>query len=205
MVNPLTRQQTSGAMNRRLTDVAHDLIAGHAHAGDIVIDATMGNGHDTLFLGQLVGETGRVYAFDLQQQAIDQTRARLKRHGTAEQVTLIRGDHAEMGQLLPQGMAESVAAIVFNLGYLPGGEKNVTTMTRSTLDALDASLELIKPGGIISLLVYVGHPGGLEEDVAIREWLGSLPRETQWVHHNPDCAAHSPRLYTIIKSSMAQA
>ncbi len=191
-------------MTRRLTEVAHDLIAGHVRAGDSVIDATMGNGHDTLFLAQLVGETGHVYAFDLQQQAIEQTRARLRTHGMAEEVTLIRGDHAEMGRLLPQGMAESVAAIVFNLGYLPGGEKSVTTTAQSTLDALDASLEIIKPGGIISLLVYVGHPGGLEEDMAIREWLGSLPQETQWVHHNPDCALHSPRLYTIIKGSMAQ-
>ena len=188
-------------MTRRLTDVAHDLIAGHVHGGDIVIDATMGNGHDTLFLAQLVGETGHVFALDLQQRAIEQTRARLKTHGTTEPVTLIKGDHAEMAGLLPPGMAGSVAAIVFNLGYLPGGEKSVTTMTRSTLDALDASLELIKPGGIISLLVYVGHPGGLEEDVAIREWLGSLPGETQWMHHNPDCAVHSPRLYTIIKGS----
>ncbi|MDX1346394.1 MAG: class I SAM-dependent methyltransferase [Sedimenticolaceae bacterium] len=188
-------------MTRRLTDVAHDVIAGHVHAGDIVIDATMGNGHDTLFLAQLVGETGHVYALDLQQRAIDQTRARLDMHGAAEQVTLIKGDHAEMGRLLPQGMAESVAAIVFNLGYLPGGVKSVTTTAESTLYALDASRELIKPGGIISLLVYVGHPGGLEEDVAIREWLGSLPEETQWVHHNPDCAVHSPRLYTIIKGA----
>ena len=188
-------------MTRRLTEIAHDVIAGHVHAGDIVIDATMGNGHDTCFLAQHVGETGHVYAFDLQQQAIDQTRARLETHRTAEQVTLINGDHAEMGRLLPPAMAGTVSAVVFNLGYLPGGDKSVTTRSESTLNALDASLELIKPGGIISLLVYVGHPGGKEEDEAIREWLGRLPDEARWKHHNPGCAETSPRLYSIIRES----
>jgi predicted methyltransferase len=186
-------------MTRRLTDLAHDVIAGHVHAGDIVIDATMGNGHDTLFLAQLVGETGHVYAFDLQQQAIDQTRARLERHGAAEKVTLIRNSHAEMAGELPQGTAGNVAAVVFNLGYLPGGEKSVTTTAGSTLTALDASLELLRPGGLISLLVYVGHPGGMDEDQAIREWLEKAAGKVHWTHHNPGCAGHSPRLYTLVR------
>jgi predicted methyltransferase len=186
-------------MTRRLTELAHDVIAGHVHAGDIVIDATMGNGHDTLFLAQRVGKTGHVYAFDLQQQAIDQTRARLERHGAAEKVTLIRNSHAEMAGLLPPGITGHVAAVAFNLGYLPGGEKSVTTTAGSTLAALDASLTLLGPGGLISLLVYVGHPGGTDEDEAIREWLEKAGAMVQWTQHNPGCAGHVPRLYTLVR------
>jgi predicted methyltransferase len=200
MANPWILQRIYGAMTRRLTELAHDVIAGHVHAGDIVIDATMGNGYDTLFLAQLVGETGRVYAFDVQQQAIDQTRARLDMFEAAKQVTLINGNHADMLALLPAKIAGSVAAVVFNLGYLPGGEKSLTTTAGSTLNALDASLELVRPGGIISLLVYVGHAGGKEENRAILDWLAILPEMYTWRHRNPECAAHSPRLYTIVRS-----
>jgi predicted methyltransferase len=187
-------------MTRRLTELAHDVIAGHVHAGDIVIDATMGNGYDTLFLAQLVGETGRVYAFDVQQQAIDQTRARLGMFEAAKQVTLINGNHADMLALLPAKIAGSVAAVVFNLGYLPGGEKSLTTTAGSTLNALDASFALVRPGGIISLLVYVGHTGGEKENKTILDWLAILPEMYTWRHRNPECAAHSPRLYTIVRS-----
>ena len=186
-------------MTRRLTDLAHDVIAGHLHTGDIVIDATMGNGHDTLFLAQRVGKTGHVYAFDLQQQAIEQTRGRLERHGVADRVTLFRNSHAEMAMALPPGIAGNVAAVVFNLGYLPGGEKSVTTTAGSTLTALDASLALLRPGGLISLLVYVGHPGGMDEDEAIREWLEKRGDMVEWAQHNPGCAGHSPRLYTLVR------
>lgn len=187
-------------MTRRLTEIAHELIAGHVHAGDIVIDATMGNGHDTLFLARLVGETGCVYAFDIQQQAIEKTARGLEENGLPNRVTLVQDSHADMMRLLPQTVAGKVAAIVFNLGYLPGGKKSVTTTAVSTLNALDASLKLIKPGGMISLLVYVGHPGGKQEDEAILEWLGRLPDEVRWQQHNPDCAGHSPRLYTLVRS-----
>ncbi|MEJ2315891.1 MAG: class I SAM-dependent methyltransferase [Gammaproteobacteria bacterium] len=187
-------------MTRRLTELAHEVVAGHVHAGDIVIDATMGNGHDTLFLAQLVGETGHVYAFDLQQQAIDQTRARLQMNGAAKQVTLIKGNHAEMARLLPAGIAGSVAAVMFNLGYLPGGDKSVTTTAESTLQALDASPELIRPGGLISLLIYVGHAGGMEEHQVITEWLEKAGGRVRWKHHNSSCAEHAPRLYTLVRS-----
>lgn len=186
-------------MSKRLTDIAHELVAAHVLPGDKVIDATTGNGHDTLFLAELVGETGHVYAFDIQQQAIRKTASRLEENSLRDRVTLIPGSHADMIGLLPEKDAGRIAAILFNLGYLPGGEKHVTTCAGTTLQALEESLALLKPGGIISLLVYVGHPGGKEEDEAIREWLGRLPVEVRWQHHNPDCAEHSPRLYSIIK------
>ncbi|MEJ2309109.1 MAG: class I SAM-dependent methyltransferase [Gammaproteobacteria bacterium] len=186
-------------MTRRLTEIAHDLIARRVRDGDIVIDATMGNGHDTLFLADLVGERGHVHAFDVQQRAIDKTGERLAEHGLSNRATLIRESHAEMTSHLPQEASGQIAAVVFNLGYLPGGEKRVTTTAETTRKALEQALELLGPGGIISLLVYVGHAGGEQEHRAILAWLEGLPETVLREHHNPDCASHSPRLYTLAK------
>ena len=186
-------------MTRRLTEIAHDLMARRVRDGDIVIDATMGNGHDTLFLAGLVGERGHVYAFDVQQQAIDRTGERLAAHGLSDRVTLIRESHARMSGHLPQEANGRIAAVVFNLGYLPGGEKHVTSAAQTTRKALEESLGLLGPGGIISVLVYVGHAGGQQEHRAVLEWLEGLPKAVRREHHNPDCAGHSPRLYTVAR------
>jgi hypothetical protein len=97
-------------------------------------------------------------------------------------------------------MHGKASAVVFNLGYLPGGEKSITTSAESTLGALDAALELLRPGGIISLLVYVGHAGGEEEHRAILHWLEEVRRRVRWKHHNPHSDGCSPRLYSIIKA-----
>lgn len=200
MVNRSTRRLTSGAMTRQLTEIAHELIAEHVHAGDSVIDATMGNGHDTLFLAGRVGEQGHVYAFDIQQQALDMTSARLGEHGLRDRATLLHENHADMCRCLPAGLEAHVAAVVFNLGYLPGGEKSLTTRSDSTLQALDQSLELLQPGGILSVMAYVGHPGGQEENRAILEWMGALEDASSWQQFNRDCTPHSPRLYRVLKS-----
>ena len=199
MTSRSTRRLTSGVMTKRLTGIAHDLIADVAAPGDCVIDATMGNGHDTLFLARCVGHHGHVYALDIQQQALEQTAARLEQEGVSRHVTLIRGSHAELVDLLPGSMHGKASVVVFNLGYLPGGEKSITTTAESTLEALGAALELLRPGGLISLLVYVGHAGGEEEDRAILRWLEESRGKVRWKHHNTDCAGHSPRLYSIVK------
>jgi predicted methyltransferase len=200
MMNRSTRLLTSGVMTKRLTEIAHALIAEVAAPGDCVIDATMGNGYDTLFLAQHVGHRGHVYALDIQQQALEQTAARLLQEEVRRHVTLIRGNHARMLDLLPGSMHGKASAVVFNLGYLPGGEKSITTSAESTLGALDAALELLRPGGIISLLVYVGHAGGEEEHRAILHWLEEVRRRVRWKHHNPHSDGCSPRLYSIIKA-----
>ena len=109
--------------------------------GARVIDATMGGGGDTQALCEMVGESGRVYAFDIQQSAVDRTRARLEEAGLLPRAELFCASHARMAEFVH----EPVDAVVFNLGWLPGGDKSVTTLLDSTLEAVNAALELMKP------------------------------------------------------------
>lgn len=156
---------------RPLTQIAHDKLQSRLRSGDWAIDATAGNGHDTLFLAQQVGDTGHVYAFDIQAQAIQSTTAHLASAGLDQRVTLCQASHADMLTNLPGHWQGRVAAIVFNLGYLPNGDKNIITQAGSTIAALKQSVCLLKPGGILSILAYRGHDGGLSEDEAVVGWL----------------------------------
>ncbi|MEX1031490.1 MAG: class I SAM-dependent methyltransferase [Paenibacillaceae bacterium] len=164
--------------NIRLLSVlneAHRLVGERLSAGDCVIDATMGNGNDTLFLTRCVGPTGYVYGFDIQEEALEHTRERLLRERVAvEQIVLNVESHEHMEGIIPTSMHGQVAAIMFNLGYLPGGERSLITMTDTTLGALDAALRLLRSGGILTIVIYPGHPGGDEESVAIQCWAVQL-------------------------------
>lgn len=155
------------------TELAHDWVRGRLRDGDVAIDATAGNGHDTLFLAQLVGQTGRVYAFDVQTEALEATRALLEEHGLLDRVTLIQASHEELESRVPCP-PDSVRVILFNLGYLPGGEKTVITRATTTLAALDASLRLLAPGGLLTIVGYSAHKGGEEETEAVVEYCKAL-------------------------------
>lgn len=137
--------------------------------GDIVLDATCGNGQDTLLLAELVGEKGRVFAFDLQETAIQRTRERLAAAGLLERVCLVHAGHERMAEFAGEGLK----AVVFNLGYLPAGDREVTTMAGTTLVALAAGARLLLPGGILLIAVYTGHDNG-EEWAGVREWCSAL-------------------------------
>lgn len=144
--------------------------------GDVAVDATMGNGHDTQFLCEQVGEGGRVYAFDVQAQALDQTRERLARAGLIARATLIHAGHEN----LLAHVAEPIDLAVFNLGWLPGGDKAVTTRLDTTLAALRASFQLLKPGGLLCVCAYPGHGEGERERAAVQQWARAMPaREAQ--------------------------
>jgi tRNA G37 N-methylase Trm5 len=136
-------------------EIARQLIRERARENETVIDATMGNGNDTLFLAQLVKEQGKVIAFDIQEQAIEKTKERLVSEGVAERVECRLASHEEMANLPCK-----VGAIMFNLGYLPGGDKEVTTQAASTIRAIQSGLELLRKGGIMTIMVYWGHPAG---------------------------------------------
>jgi len=151
----------------RPTARAHREIDAVVREGDIAIDATAGNGHDTVFLARLVGEAGKVVAFDLQEQAIVSTRDRLAAASLLERVQLVHGSH---GTIAEQVAAESVAAVMFNLGYLPGGDHAVITRTEETLRALEGALGVLRPGGILTIVCYPGHEGGDEESAAVMAW-----------------------------------
>ncbi|WP_027719258.1 class I SAM-dependent methyltransferase [Desulfovirgula thermocuniculi] len=151
--------------------LAHEFIAPVLVPGALAVDATAGNGHDTLFLARGVGPQGRVYAFDIQEEAIAQTKALLERHGLLDRVTLLAADHREMDRYVPP----NVRAVMFNLGYLPGGDHRVVTRPSSTLEALQTALALLAPGGRISMVIYTGHPGGLEELRAVEDFAATVP------------------------------
>lgn len=143
--------------------------------GDIAVDATAGNGLDTLFLSRSVGPSGRVYAFDVQEEALKNTRRRLEREQAPDNVYLLASGHEHMARHLPPEAHGTVAAVMFNLGYLPGSDEQVVTRPDTTITALDAALDLLRPRGIISMVVYTGHPGGPEEAELLAEHIRSLP------------------------------
>ena len=157
-----------------LTRVAHEILEQHLQPGDLAIDATAGNGHDTLFLARAVVPGGRVYTFDIQPQALQQTRVRLEGEGVADRVTLFHAGHEAMMELVPESAHGHIAAVVFNLGYLPGSDKQTTTLTETTLEALQHSTALLAPSGLLSVLAYRHHPGGRKESEAVWEFLGKL-------------------------------
>lgn len=138
--------------------------------GDHAVDATMGNGQDTLLLAQLVGPAGRVDAFDIQPSALLKTRERLEEAGCLAQACLHLAGHETLGDAV-QG---PVQAIVFNLGWLPGGDKGVTTRVETTRKALEASLALLAPGGVLSVCAYPGHEEGGREEAFVRGFLSAL-------------------------------
>lgn len=136
---------------------------------DTVIDATAGNGHDTLFLVELI-KTGKVVSIDRQPEAIEATLSLLTKDQQTK-VSLILGSHASFPiELLPR----SIRLIVYNLGYLPGGDKTITTMTESTLESLKAATDLIMPGGALSITCYPGHAEGKREYDHVFKFISAL-------------------------------
>ena len=157
-------------MHLSVTEIVHDFVRPHLLPGDTAFDGTAGNGHDTLFLAGCVGPTGRVLAWDIQPLAIERTVALLAKHGVTW-VELTLRDHAEIEDL----SSSPFAAAMFNLGYLPASDRSVTTTADSSLRAVRAAAELLKPGGILTVLAYVGHPGGIGEAEAVEELLRGMP------------------------------
>lgn len=139
--------------------------------GDLCIDATMGNGNDTLLLSTLCGEQGHVTAFDIQEQALIHTEKRLTDAGAPDNYTLLLESHTNMARYAEP---DSISCIVFNLGYLPGGDHKKATKGDSSIQALTQSLTLLKKGGLISLCIYSGGDSGFQERDQVLSWLKDL-------------------------------
>ena len=155
-----------------LLDLHKKFILTHLREGDVAVDFTMGNGHDTAFLSKTVGESGRVYAFDIQQQALDSTARLLREENCPDNVTLIHASH----HLVKDYVKEPYRAGMFNLGYLPGGDKRITTMRETTMPAIVSAIDLLAPDGILNIAVYPGHAEGEAEGKMICDYLTSLSR-----------------------------
>jgi predicted methyltransferase len=162
---------TVSPRRRALTARAQQRLAEVLQEGDYAVDATVGNGHDTLFLARQVGATGHVWGFDIQADAIAGAREQLLALGLQRRVTLLQRGHQELAEALPAEVHGRLAAVMFNLGYLPGSDKRVTTQAGTTLAALVAARAQLRPGGLLSVLAYRGHPGGQQEADAVAAWL----------------------------------
>jgi len=184
-----------------LVNAAHDLIRDILHPGDIAIDATVGNGHDTALLAEQVGPSGHVYGFDIQQAAIDSTLEKFRQACSPECLTLIHASHADMAEKIPTHHHGKVRAIMFNLGYLPGGDKSVITLTDSTLTALTVAARILAVKGIITLLAYPGHQGGDLETGQVKNWCEQLDTQQFEVStiYSTEHKDTAPRLFVIRK------
>lgn len=161
---------------------AAGLVAGALRPGDRALDGTAGNGHDTAHLARLVGPEGRVFAWDVQAAAIESTRARLLAEGLEGRATLNLGGHEGLGDWLDAAPGRvPLRAAMFNLGYLPGGDRALVTRPGATLPALEAAFaRLERGGGVLTVVAYPGHLGGAEEAEAVSAWaLGLAPRRAQ--------------------------
>ena len=184
-----------------LTALHKHFILEHLGEGDVAVDFTMGNGNDTLFLSKTVGEGGRVYAFDIQEQALASTASRLRDSGAPENYKLICASHHRVREFV----REPIKAGMFNLGYLPGsGKKAVTTLRETTMPAVEAAIDMLLPDGVLIIAIYPGHEEGRLEGDMIREYLCGLskyricPSEFR-ILNSPD----SPYFFLVEKSPRA--
>lgn len=156
-----------------LTGLHKHFILEHLKDGEVAVDFTMGNGNDTLFLSKAVGELGRVYAFDIQEEALVSTRAHLEENGAPQNYTLICASHHRVKEFVK----EPIKAGMFNLGYLPrSGKKAVTTMRETTMPAVEAAIDMLLPDGVLIVAIYPGHEEGALEGEMLREYFGTLSR-----------------------------
>lgn len=154
---------------------SHTLLEEIIQPGDHVIDATMGNGHDTLFLAEKVGKTGQVYSFDIQQQALASTQQKLSENGLLERATLFLQGHETIGEVIAE--QQPIKAGIFNLGYLPKSDKSVITLPETTKTAMEEILKRLVPQGRMIIVVYYGHQSGEAELDMVQSFCQALPQE----------------------------
>lgn len=167
-----------------ITEWVHQIAGLSIREGDLCIDATAGKGKDTLFLCEQVGENGQVLAFDIQQEAIEATQSLLDSHGMGSRAKVILRGHENMAEYAAEG---TVSVILFNLGYLPGGDHSKATCSATTLKAAKQGLSLLKSGGLMGICIYSGGDSGFEEKEAVLSWATSLPAGEYDVIQTPFC------------------
>lgn len=153
----------------RIIDFVHNIIKEKVNSQDICVDMTLGNGNDTLFL---CGLAKHVYGFDIQKQAIEKTDLLLSLNNY-KNYTLFLSSHENVDEIIK----EKIKAFIFNLGYLPGGDKSITTNYQTTINAISNSLKLLDDKGVIAIVIYPGHPQGKVEDEKISEFVSFLPQK----------------------------
>lgn len=182
---------------KNAVQLSHKFIAEVVRKGSTVVDATVGNGGDTLFLADLVGAQGLVIGFDLQKEALEKAERRLREAGLCERVKLVNFGHETM----KEHVEGAITACMFNLGYLPGSSHDLITLPGTTKLALCQAMDMLQTGGLITLVVYTGHEGGAEEAALMEEIVAALPQE-EWdaaTIQFPNRRNHPPYLIIIQK------
>lgn len=179
--------------------LSHLILCNFLKEGGHAVDATCGNGHDTLFLADLVGTTGKVWAFDIQDSAIKATAQKLCAAGLVDRVKLIHTGHERMAE----HVSATISAVVFNLGYRPGGERSIITLPETSLSAFDQALQLLLPSGILGVTVYLGHAGGESERSTIDTWASQLDPSTfhVWNMMQMNTPADAPYFILVQKAA----
>lgn len=190
--------------NISLVSRAHQFIAETLTAGDYAIDATAGNGHDTLFLAAMVGTQGKVYAFDIQERARHTTITRLNDYGMERPVKFILAGHQHLLNYIPASEQQRIKAAMFNLGYLPTSDKMIRTVARNTLKALNHAILVLAVTGRLSIIAYHGHAGGQQESDVVIHWLKQLPQQRYCytIERPPTFKNKPPILFCIEKQSL---
>lgn len=180
--------------------ISKDIFKTYIKEGDIVLDATVGNGNDTLDLARLVGNKGKVYGFDIQSIAIENTRNLLTENNQLDNVILINDNHVNIDKYID----EPLDLAIYNLGYLPKGDKSLKTDAYSTVVSVSKTLNLLGNNGILIIISYIGHPGGLEEKAALEEMLISLNQKEYNVLKNEFINQQNfpPLLYVVEKANL---
>jgi SAM-dependent methyltransferase len=161
-------------------EFSHFLIEKYADKNGIFVDATAGNGKDTKFLAEFAGQNSKVLAFDIQAEAVSRTESLIENLGFEDKVDIYNDSHSNIDKYLSEN---EVSAVIYNLGYLPGGNKDITTEAETTLDALEKNLVFLKKYGIIILVIYTGHSGGKEEKKAVFKFAEELDYKEYNVMH----------------------
>ena len=166
----------------------------HINPGDTVVDATMGNGNDTLKLCKQVTQSGKVYAFDIQQSAVENT-TQLINQNDFDNVNFVLDSHSDMDKYVK----ENVKAVIFNLGYLPGGDHNIHTKAQTTIEAIKKSLHLLHDEGFVSITIYYGKNSGTDEKESVMEYLKTIDHKKYTVTvHDFYNRPNNPPLTVII-------
>ncbi|WP_071460450.1 class I SAM-dependent methyltransferase [Bacillus massilinigeriensis] len=161
----------------RILPFARHLLEKAISHGSVAIDATVGNGHDTIFLAELVGDTGKVFGFDIQEAALTTCKEKLLAKNLQGRVELFHKGHEHANSCIPFAYHGKVAGAVFNLGYLPGGDKSIVTMPETTIRAVERIFDMMAPEGIIVLVIYHGHPEGKTEKDKLLQFLETVEQE----------------------------
>lgn len=165
----------------RVLQFTKSLLKKSVHSSSIVVDATLGNGHDTLFLAKLVGAEGKVFGFDVQAEAIHHSYERLSQHRMSERVTLFHAGHEHLSAKIPTEYHGKITGAIFNLGYLPGSDKTIVTRPNTTITAIEQLMEMMAPEGIIVLVIYHGHEEGAVERDALLKYCQQIDQKTAHV------------------------